>query len=198
MFVSFLAVIIALAAITFAFRPKQALQSPSPLNQPQKRTSSFQYDKVSVPALDSFDVAETKPYPYRPWKSGKFVLSMGIKKMAQEEWLGLDNKYWSEQHLRRNLLENFHDSVTQALPGSEPACVEVLDMIVSYLTRRFPHIFLHPQGKADYIYNSLTRRTFRVTTPFDIPPLEVAAQLAMEDLNVMIKGFGPDESQHYL
>lgn len=125
-------------------------------------------------------------------------MTMGIQKTAQEEWLDLDNRYWDEQALRRTLLQNEHDEVTQVLPGSEPACIEALEFIVSFLTRRFPHLFFHPDGKRDYVHNVLTKMTFRIRQPFEAPPLEVAAQLVMEDLNLLIQGFGPDPEQHYL
>ncbi len=86
----------------------------------------------------------------------------------------------------------------QILPGSEAACIECLDTIVDYVTRRYPNLFYHPDGKQNYIHNALTKRTFKITSPYEIPPLEVAAQLVMEDLNLLIQGFGDDPQQHYL
>jgi hypothetical protein len=145
------------------------------------------------------DIVAREPQPYRPWKSGKFIMTMGIQKVKPEEWLDIDNRFWKEQELRRKLLEGHREGVSQMLPGSEAACVEVLDTVVDYVTRRYPNLFYAPEGKADYIHNSLTKRTFKITAPYDMPPLEAAAQLVMEDLNVMIQGFGDDDpQQHYL
>lgn len=153
----------------------------------------------SVTPLPEFDVENTAPHPYRPWRSGKFVMTMGIQKVEDEsDWLALDNRYHAEQQLRRDLLKTHRQAVMQILPGSEAACIEVLETIVSYLSHRFPHLFFHPNGKLDYIHNRLTKLTFRIKEPFEIPPLEVAAQLTMEDLNLLIQGFGGDPEQHYL
>lgn len=202
MLVALLAAVAVILTAVLALRPKHAAAAPlSPLKgekRSREHTDAFRYDEVAIDPLNEFDVAKTEPYPYRPWKSGKFVMTMGIRKLAQEEWLGLDNRYWKEQDLRRNLLENHHDGVTQALPGSEAACIEVLDMVVSYLTRRYPQLFFHPEGKIDHIHNKLTGLTFRIKAPYEIPPLEVAAQLVMEDLNIMIQGLGPNKDHHYL
>ncbi len=125
-------------------------------------------------------------------------MTMGIQHPPQEVWLGLDNKYLEEQELRRTLLRANREGVIQIVPGTEAACEETLGIVVSYLTRRFPHLFYHPDEKLDYIHNSLTKKTFRIKEPFEIPPLEVAAQLVMEDLNLLVQGLGDDKNQYYL
>jgi hypothetical protein len=153
---------------------------------------------TNVRPLLNFDIASTIPYPYRPWSSGKFAMTMGIQKVEQENWLTLDNRYVHEQSLRRELLAKNREGVMQMLPGSEAACTEMLDLIVSLLTSRYPQLFFRPVGKPDYLHNSLTNRTFKVTAPYEISPLEIAAQLIMEDLNLLIQGFGDDSEQHYL
>lgn len=153
---------------------------------------------IEITPLPDFDVAKTKPQPYRPWKSGKFVMTMGLSKLNPEDWLQLDDKYFEEQALRKKLLDEHRNGVMQILPGSEAACIEVLEMIIDYLTRRFPNLFYRPEGKENYIYNSLTGRTFKTSAPYEEPPLEIAAQLVMEDLNILIQGFGEDPEQHYL
>lgn len=151
-----------------------------------------------ITPLRDLDVATTEPHPYRPWKAGKFVMSMGILRVKHEDWLQLDNRYWEEQALRRDLLTNKRDGVTQMLPGAEAACSEALDLIVDYLTRRFPHLFFYLDDKPDHLHNKLTGMTFKVTTPYDMPPLQVAAQLVMEDLNILMPGYGGDSQQYYL
>lgn len=125
-------------------------------------------------------------------------MTMGIRRTPQEEWLTLDNRYVPEQTLRQELLDNHREGVMQTLPGSESACEEVLEMVVSFLTQRYPHLFYHPEGKTDYIYNVATGRSFRITAPYEVPPLQVAAQLIMEDINILYKGHGDDPQQHYL
>lgn len=74
---------------------------PQKLNADGTRPAS-----APIRALLDFDVNTTKPYPYRPWSSGKFAMTMGIQKVALEDWLQLDNCYVKEQAFRRELLAN--------------------------------------------------------------------------------------------
>jgi hypothetical protein len=148
--------------------------------------------------LSCFNVAKTEPHAYRPWKSGKYNMTMGIRKMPEEDWLIIDNKYEEEQELRRYLLETNCDGVMQVLPGTEDACEEALECIVNFLTRRYPSQFQYPKGNPGYIYNKITNRTFKVTKPYEQHPLEVAAQLTMEDINLLMQGTGEDPQDYYL
>ncbi|KAI1613610.1 hypothetical protein EDD36DRAFT_201567 [Exophiala viscosa] len=125
-------------------------------------------------------------------------MTMGIQKVEESDWLAIDNRYLPEQAFRRDLLATKRHNVLQVLPGSEAACAEVLEVVVNYVTQRYPTLFYSPAGKNDYVHNSLTGRTFKVTYPYELEPLEIAAQLVMEDLNVLIQGFGEDPEQHYL
>ena len=188
-----------LCAVLAAFRqyrknskafPAQSSQSP-PFKADEKRLED-------VPPLEAFDLASTRPRPYRPWSGAaeKFSMTMGISRMPWHDWLLLDNKYVEEQKLRSYLLDHKHEGVTQALPGSEEACAEVLECVVVFLTKRYPNLFSYTNEKT-HVHNSVTNRTFKIVPPYDIPPLEVAAQLAM-DLNILIQGAGPDPEQHYL
>lgn len=40
-----------------------------------------------VAPLPDFNVASTMPRAYRPWKAGKYNMTMGIRKMPEEDWL---------------------------------------------------------------------------------------------------------------
>jgi len=181
-----LAVAILVLAVQYLWLPRQ------------KPTTGSKDKQREIVPLPYFDLAAAEPHPYRPWKSGKFVMTMGIQKVEESDWLALDNRYLPEQAFRRELLATKRHNVLQVLPGSEAACAEVLEVVVNYVTQRYPTLFYSPAGKEDYVYNSLTGLTFKVTYPYELEPLEIAAQLVMEDLNVLLQGFGEDSEQHYL
>jgi hypothetical protein len=162
------------------------------------RTRKPSLDFSDIKSLPDFDIAKTEPHGYRPWKAGKYNMTMGIRKMPEEDWLVIDNKYQEEQDLRKLLLETNRDGVMQVLPGAEDACEEALDCIVNFLIKRYPTQFQHPEGKLGYIYNGITNRTFKVNKPYDQHPLEVAAQLMMEDINLLIQGPEQDAQNYYL
>jgi hypothetical protein len=84
------------------------------------------------------------------------------------------------------------------LPAAEEACEEALDCIVGFLTKRYPSHFQYLIDKPGYIHNKITNRMLKVTKPYQQHPLAVAAQLTMEDINLLIQGSGQDSRNYYL
>lgn len=158
----------------------------------------FDYRLTPITPLTEDNVRKSIPSPYQPWSSGKFAMTMGIKQAAQNDWLQIDRHYFEEQALRRHLLQTQREEVLQILPGTEDACLETLEFTVAFLTRRFPEFFHHPNGDKAFVCNELTSMTFRVLAPLNEHPLVIAAQLVMEDLNLLMQGFGDDPDEHYL
>lgn len=52
--------------------------------------------------------------------------------------------------------------------------------------------------KTGYIHNMITDRIFEVAAPLEQDPLEIAAQLVMEDINIMMEGTVGDAQDYYL
>jgi len=156
---------------------------------------SLDFSKIKT--LPNFNIRTTPPIPYRPWKAGKYHMTMGIRKMPEEDWLALDHLYEEEQKFRSDLIKNHRNGVWQALPGSYEAIEETLEYIVKFLTKRYPQYFQRPKRNPNYIHNKITNKTFKVVAPYDQHPLEVAAQLVMEDINLLMQGDGADR-EYYL
>src|SRR4051812_28056363 len=117
--------------------------------------------------------------------------------MPEEDWLFLDNLYEEEQKFRSDLIKNHRKGVWQTRPRSDEAVEETLEYIVKFLVKRYPQYFQHPKGQPNYIHNLITNKTFKIVAPYETPPLEVAAQLIMEDINLLIQGDG-DDTEYYL
>ncbi|MCJ1461413.1 hypothetical protein MMC07_000010 [Pseudocyphellaria aurata] len=130
--------------------------------------------------------------------SGKYHMTMGLQRSVLGHWLAVDDQYRIEHHMRSTLLDHRKSQVLQCRPGSEVACKEVLDLVVDYLTRTYPTQFRHQACATggDLVEVVATGEVFRINAPFDgLAPLEVAARLAMEDFNILIKG---EDNVHYL
>jgi hypothetical protein len=168
------------------------------LLNPVSKKEKLSLDFSDIKPLHGFDLVNTPPYPWRPWRVGKFQMTMGLRKMPEDDWLILDNLYKEEQAFRTHLLESNRNGVMQVLPVAEEACAETLEYIVEFLIRRFPSLFRRPYGKPEYIHNLVTNKTFRTTAPYDEHPLAVAAQLVMEDINLLMQGTGEDPKEYYL
>lgn len=124
----------------------------------------------------------------RPMKAH---MTMGLRRSDLERWLEIDDQYLIEHNIRSTLLDHHKSRVLQSRPGSEAACMEVLDLVVDFLTRAYPAQFKHRSSSAgsDLVEVVASGEVFRVNAPFDgLDPLEIAARLAMEDFNVLIKG----------
>ncbi|TVY33277.1 hypothetical protein LSUB1_G005867 [Lachnellula subtilissima] len=145
--------------------PTDPVTSSSPAGKTRKEEKHLQY---ALPPLQ----------PKTPSR-----ISMGLKRLEKSNWLTVDAHYTSEHQVRNYLLRTSHPNVIQCLPGSEAACHEVLSIAVNFLITRFPD---HFTMEGETITNHIANESFLVG--LDCPnPLEVAARLAMEDFNILMK-----------
>jgi len=113
-------------------------------------------------------------------------MTMGLKRLDQENWLTLDANYLDFHRIRSRLLMNHKLSVVASLPPAFSACHEVLSLVAAFLARRFPMMFdIHSEDSSPVICNRQTGESFPIVNNAD--PLETAARLAMEDFNVLMK-----------
>lgn len=109
---------------------------------------------------------------------GPYRMAMGLIATDPDELVELDERYPEELAERRRLLEMRHGDVFAALPGSEAARQETLDILADLLPRRFPAWFAR-EGRR--LRNHLTGEAWDLDAlPHD--PLEVAGRLVQEDL----------------
>ncbi|TVY46352.1 hypothetical protein LOCC1_G003615 [Lachnellula occidentalis] len=145
--------------------PSDPVTSSSPAKETQEEEKHLQY---ALPTLQSKTSSRT---------------SMGLKRLEKSNWLTIDTHYTSEHQVRNYLLRTSHPNVIQCLPGSEAACHEVLSIAVDFFITRFPN---HFTMEGETITNHIANESFLVGP--DCPnPLEIAARLAMEDFNVLMK-----------
>ena len=96
---------------------------------------------------------------------------MGLRTIAPEDWLDLDDRRDGELAHKRTLLTERHHEVFAALPHTEPAGREVLHLVVL----------------------DLRRRGLNPSVDEDRHPLEAASLLVQEDLCLMV---GRDGASH--
>lgn len=166
------------------------------------RIVSKQTTELDTPSVkpDLFDLQALETYPHRPFsQSGKYHMTMGLRKLDVENWLTVDKNYMTQHRIRAGLLADKKMRVLQCLPGSEDACVEVLDLIVDYLTRKYPAMYQVFEGadSIQKIRNTETGEDFGLKPPFqDMGPLEIAARLVCEDISLLKKC--SDGGEHHL
>lgn len=186
MFLAIAFILVTILCIILAIQPS--------LFQPLLFRKSRNHEKPSEARRPSLGTTETKitqevaPYqfpPLRPKSSSR--MAMGLKRLDHSNWLTLDDSYLPEHSLRLSLLGSRHADVAQCLPGSMPSCHEVLSLVTSFLTSRFPqHFSIATKADGPYIENHLIGEVYFIGEKCE-NPLEVAARLAMEDFNVLIR-----------
>jgi len=116
-----------------------------------------------------------------PFEAGEYRMSMSLTSVPDSEWFELDARYPDEMEQRRQLLAQRYDEVFGALPGTEDARAEALELIVANLVQHHPAWF----DRADQrLQNGLTGETWTVAPP-EIDPLELAGRLVQEDLCII-------------
>ena len=123
---------------------------------------------------------------------------MGIRKSQKDCWLTINDNYLTEHNIKATLLQTRGTKLLQCSSGSEVACKEALEVVVNYLTSTYPELFRlrEEQALGRYIEIVETGELFDINTPFErMGPLEIAARLAMEDFNILIRD---NDGQHVL
>lgn len=127
-----------------------------------------------------------QPYQLPPLRTRTSSrMAMGLKRLDESNWLTIDIAYLPEHSLRCHMLQYSRPNVLQCLPGTEAACHEVLDLVTSFLSKRFPEHFTINQSKS-VIHNHLTKESYIIGAEC-LNPMETAARLAMEDFNILEK-----------
>ena len=130
--------------------------------------------------------ASLQPFQLPPLKLRTSCrMAMGLKRLDESNWLTIDSSYHSEHTFRARLLQHSRPNVLQCLPGTEVACYEVLDLVTSFLSTRFPEYFTINHSTS-VIHNHLTKDSHLIGHKCP-NPMEVAARLTMEDFNILVK-----------
>ncbi|CAG7562727.1 unnamed protein product [Fusarium equiseti] len=101
--------------------------------------------------LRNFVVDAAMPRPYRPFRWA-YHQTMSLKKLDPDFWLEIESTYRSRIAQRQNLHAKHGSDVLQALPGSELACKELMEMVIQFICARYPQAFeLHGRVFVNHI-----------------------------------------------
>ncbi|KAF2819292.1 hypothetical protein CC86DRAFT_144358 [Ophiobolus disseminans] len=137
-----------------------------------------------------FDISKALPRPYRPFRWA-YHQTMSLAKMEPDWWLEVESTYEERIRERQDLLAKHGDAVLQALPGSELACKELMEMCLQFLCARYPHHFKLNAEKMIF-YNLILKNE---TDLKHTPPLHVIFNNIPEDFALMLRD---DETGYYL
>jgi hypothetical protein len=106
-----------------------------------------------------------------------------LTKMEPDWWLELESTYPKRIRQRQELFAKHDKCVLDALPGSELACKELMEMCLQFLCARYPHYFRLDKENMIF-YNSILNTQSKLR---DTPPLEVLLNNVPEDFGIMLR-----------
>ncbi|KAJ5184029.1 hypothetical protein N7492_001645 [Penicillium capsulatum] len=86
------------------------------------------------------DINTAYPRPYRPFRWG-YHQTMSLTKLEPDWWIELENTYKTRIAQRKELYAKHGTDVLNALPGSELACKELMEMVLQFICTRYPQHF---------------------------------------------------------
>lgn len=110
--------------------------------------------------------------------------------MDPDFWIELESTYRQRIAERHDLYANHGKHVLDALPGSELACRELMEMVVQFLCARYPS---HFELDGCVLHNRILDTKTDVSTE---DPLSVLLQHVPEDFGIMIRN--PDTGRYAL
>jgi len=111
------------------------------------------------------------------------LISTAITKMQPDWWIELENTYEERIKQRQSLFAKHGEAVLQALPGSELACKELMEMVLQFVCARYPHCF-HLSANNKTFHNGILKTDTDLTTT---PPLHVLLNNIPEDFAIMLR-----------
>ncbi|KAJ5586287.1 hypothetical protein N7450_006074 [Penicillium hetheringtonii] len=128
------------------------------------------------------------PRPYRPFR-WSYHQTMSLTKLETDWWIELESTYKSRIAQRKDLFAKNGKAVLDALPGSELACKELMEMVLQYICARYPQHFT--------LIDKRILKNRILNTEQDIrskPPLEILLDNVPEDFALMLRD---DETGFY-
>ncbi|KAK9859286.1 hypothetical protein MYU51_016479 [Penicillium brevicompactum] len=128
-----------------------------------------------------FDIAKALPRPYRPFRWA-YHQTMSLTKLETDWWIELENTYTSRIAQRKELYAKNGKQVLDAMPGSELACKELMEMVLQFVCARYPQYFTLVDKRI--LQNRILGTEQDVTAK---PPLEVLLDNVPEDFAIMLR-----------
>ncbi|KIK63722.1 hypothetical protein GYMLUDRAFT_40781 [Collybiopsis luxurians FD-317 M1] len=137
----------------------------------------FKLSGVPPPVpLPEFNVDKAKARPYRPFR-WSYHQTMSLKKMDPDYFVELESTYRERIAQRKALYKEHGKKIIDALPGSELACRELMEMVVQFLCARYPNQF-QLDRRSGLLHNRILNTSYKLD---EEDPLVVLNENVPED-----------------
>lgn len=149
------------------------------------------------PVNEDFNWETEEPVKYRPFKKGKYNMTLAIKKLDPNDFICIENTYLKRIKLREYLFDKYKyygcdDSAIDALK-------EMYKYIFNFLNKKYPKYF-EIIKKESVFRNNITGKTFpldpNLLSKEDI--LRLIATNIEEDMLIMLKNPNEEQPDEYI
>jgi hypothetical protein len=114
-----------------------------------------------------------------PFAAGPYRMAMDLVTLPESAWFEFDDRYADEMAEKRRLLSTVRNDVFAAMPESDDARRETLEVVARTLTHHHPDWF---GWKGSTVSNHLTEESWDIRVG---DPLDLAGRLVQEDLCII-------------
>ncbi|KAJ5738622.1 hypothetical protein N7493_001777 [Penicillium malachiteum] len=107
--------------------------------------------------IPDFDLAKALARPFRPFRWA-YHQTMSLKKLEPDYWIEIENTYVERIKQRQAIYAKHGKDVLKALPGSELACKEIMEMALQFVCTRYPRQFQLVDGNRTLVNHILHTR----------------------------------------
>lgn len=170
------------------------------------------FKRPTAPAKEGWNVYTSKPEPYRPFRHGPNHITMGLRNMNWDDWIGtcpsssvciyfthviiqkeLDNHYLKFHADKAKRIVERGSKCSHTAPEAFDGAVELLEELCAYLPERYPSLYRRTSVGMN---NLLTGESFNIIErPLLEDPMQMAGRLVQDDLAIM---FEKEDGQYYL
>lgn len=170
------------------------------------------------PVDPSFDWETEPPHPFRPYKAGPYTMTLGLKNIAHNDLLLLDNEYLTLTDEKQRLTREHIANTVLMSPVAEDAMCELYELCINIMKNRYPMYFIPvagkhslpaaapepPRVKYSLLYNAI-RKEYVPFNPYEFVTqasseksphvllLEALAQTITEDFLIMMHDDGTQQ-----
>lgn len=152
--------------------------------------SDYQFPTPSP--YPEWDIQNTKPLPYRPFRYGPvYHTTMGLRTIQPENWIELDSDYPKYHADKARRIAERREKCIKVAPEAAQGAVELLHELASYLPARYPSLFRRTDTGIDNLWSGesfsiqgLTGTGEHAVTEAE-RAMEISARLIQDDLILM-------------
>lgn len=184
-----LAISVLLTIFKFIFEKYKTIPKKAEKQPRRKSYGSSPDDPIPKPTPLYITPEQVKTRDDRPWRPFRWPYhqTMSICKLNINHWLDMDKYYYDYIKEKERVLHSYGPDNFDSLPGSEEACLELMETVKEHMLLRYPLLFTSKDNGV-HVKNELTGEVLDFSLPLKENPLVYVSKMAKEDFYIVLQG----------